>query len=69
MKGRVSTAVAILALASGLVACGADSAAPGGPTANWSSFGGDDKEQHYSALDQISADNVGKLGLAFSYDF
>ncbi|WP_180275755.1 PQQ-dependent dehydrogenase, methanol/ethanol family [Sphingobium sp. IP1] len=68
MKGRVSTAVAILALASGLVACGADSAAPGGPTANWSSFGGDDKEQHYSALDQISADNVGKLGLAWSYD-
>ncbi len=36
--------------------------------ANWTNYGGNDKEQHYSPLDQISEANIGKLGLAWSYD-
>jgi|CXWL01.1.fsa_nt_gi quinohemoprotein ethanol dehydrogenase len=36
--------------------------------ANWSSYGGDATENHYSPLTQISAENVSRLGLAWSYD-
>ncbi len=35
---------------------------------NWLSHGRDYGEQRYSPLDRISADNVGKLGLAWAYD-
>jgi len=38
------------------------------PGANWSSFGGDTSENHYSPLDQINDGNVGQLGLLWSYD-
>jgi len=38
------------------------------PGANWSSFGGDSSENHYSPLDQINDGNVGRLGLLWSYD-
>ena len=36
--------------------------------ANWSSFGGDDSENHYSPLNQINDKNVHRLGLAWYYD-
>jgi quinohemoprotein ethanol dehydrogenase len=71
MKGRVSALVAgaaILALAGGISSYSAQSAAPAAPTVNWSTYGGDDKEQHYSPLQEITEQNVGKLGLVSSYD-
>ncbi len=37
-------------------------------SANWLSYGKDYKEQRYSELDQINVGNVGKLGLAWSFD-
>lgn len=36
--------------------------------ANWTSYGGDQTENHYSPLTQITADNVSRLRLAWSYD-
>lgn len=36
--------------------------------ANWTHYGGDVSESHYSPLDDISAENVSRLGLAWSYD-
>ncbi|GAY21545.1 outer membrane protein assembly factor BamB family protein [Sphingobium fuliginis] len=62
----MAAGAALLALSTGVVSRSAESASPAG--ANWSSFGGDDKEQHYSPLAQIREQNVGKLGLAWSYD-
>ncbi|MBH1991302.1 MAG: PQQ-binding-like beta-propeller repeat protein [Sphingomonadaceae bacterium] len=69
MKLRFSTAIAglaMVAMTGGLVARTSSDIAQGG--ANWSSYGGSDKEQHYSPLTQITEANVGKLGLAWSYD-
>jgi len=37
--------------------------------ANWLAHGGTFLEQRYSALDQVNAGNVAKLGLAWSYEF
>lgn len=65
-RSAVVAGAAIVALAGGLAARSAQSAGPA--AVNWSSYGGDDKEQHYSPLQQISEQNVGKLGLAWSYD-
>lgn len=69
MKLRFSTTIAglaMVALTSGLVARTGGTAAPSG--SNWSSYGGDSNEQHFSPLAQITQANVGKLGLAWSYD-
>ncbi len=38
------------------------------PDTEWSKHGLGDDEQRFSALGQISADNIGKLGLAWSFD-
>lgn len=35
---------------------------------NWPAFGGAQDAQHYSPLDSISADNISRLGLAWSFD-
>ncbi len=35
---------------------------------DWASYGGDWTDNHFSPLTEINADNVGKLGLAWSYD-
>src|SRR5216684_2365405 len=35
---------------------------------NWAGYGGDENEQHYSALNQINDLNVSKLKLAWFYD-
>src|SRR5690348_4376277 len=35
---------------------------------DWISLGGNFKQQHFSSLSDISADNVASLGLAWSYD-
>ncbi|MGE0741196.1 MAG: PQQ-dependent dehydrogenase, methanol/ethanol family [Hyphomonadaceae bacterium] len=36
--------------------------------ANWTSYGGDSTENHYSPLTEINAENVNRLRLAWSYD-
>ncbi len=38
------------------------------PAADWPNFGGDGREQHYSALDQVNLENIADLSLAWSYD-
>ncbi|HKT77044.1 MAG TPA: PQQ-binding-like beta-propeller repeat protein [Sphingobium sp.] len=71
MKAGFSALVAgaaVLALAGGMVGRSAQSAAPAGASVNWSAYGGDDNEQHYSPIAQITEQNVGKLGLVSSYD-
>lgn len=55
-----------------LSSCGSDTPLPE-PTAisdadNWPQFGRTPGEQHYSPLDQINADTVSRLGLAWHYD-
>ena len=35
---------------------------------DWPNFGRDGSEQHYSPLNEITLDNVGKLSLAWHYD-
>jgi quinohemoprotein ethanol dehydrogenase len=71
---KVNIAGLIAGLASGALAAGpfiqsaATAGKSGGAEVNWSSFGGDDNEQHYSPLAQITQANVGRLGLAWSYD-
>src|SRR3569832_452659 len=61
MRPASLTLLAALAM---LVASGVAGAPDG---ADWPGYGGPD-ENHYSPLDQINADNVGKLGLAWHYD-
>jgi PQQ-dependent dehydrogenase (methanol/ethanol family) len=39
-----------------------------GEPQSWLTYGGTWAEQHYSALDQVDADNVAELGLAWSFD-
>ncbi len=69
--GCVMFAVSMfLALPSG---CGMQTTEPAVATttvegANWSSFGGDTSENHYSPLQQIDDGNIQRLGLAWSYD-
>ncbi len=78
-----ATAALALGLAGGLAGCG-ESAPEGSapPTEGvtddliaaaapeeWLSYGRDYGEQRFSPLDQINAENVGELGLAWSYDF
>ncbi len=38
------------------------------PSVDWQNFGGDGLEQHYSTLDQVNLDSVGRLRLAWYYD-
>jgi quinohemoprotein ethanol dehydrogenase len=37
--------------------------------AEWAVHGGTDAEQRFSPLDQVNTDNVGKLGLSWSFEF
>lgn len=80
MKRIGRAALAALAVL-GLAACGSEPAGPGlatdgvtdamlaaGNGEEWLTYGGDYAEQRFSPLDQINADNVGELGLAWSAD-
>jgi len=53
--------LAVLALASSCTMSGKQDE-------EWSTIGGTTDEQHFSPLEQINAENVGQLGLAWSYD-
>ena len=71
IAGRLLLLTGPLALA--LASCDSASSAPSeatalGDEANWPSFGRTPGEQHYSSLDQINTDTVGRLGLAWKYD-
>jgi quinohemoprotein ethanol dehydrogenase len=52
-------------LTSVLLACSAQAK----ESAEWAVHGGTDLEQRFSPLQQINADNVGKLGLSWSFQF
>lgn len=66
--------IGISLMLSFLVACGAanqrgqKSELPPVPDTQWSLHGNDIGEQRHSQLDQINLDNVGELGLAWSFD-
>ena len=72
LRNRLFAACAALALAScGTSGDGIDNEAllnAGADTANWITYGRDYSEQRFSPLDQINADNVGELGLAWYAD-
>ena len=41
---------------------------PPPPGRDWYAFGGDDSQDRFSPLSKVNADNIGQLGLAWSYD-
>src|SRR5688572_33130971 len=43
--------------------------APAGPTVQWRAYGGDDRTDRYSPLDQINRDNVKNLQVAWTWRF
>ncbi len=58
-----------LALVTALLIAGRTAAADINPGAGeWTNFGRDGSEQHYSALDEITLENINRLGLAWYYD-
>ncbi|OYU15693.1 MAG: PQQ-dependent dehydrogenase, methanol/ethanol family [Alphaproteobacteria bacterium PA4] len=80
---RTLASVSLLALAVTALATGAGNAASSGTPAfvtaqrladagkepgNWMTHGGTYAEQRYADLEQVTSANVGKLGLAWSYD-
>ena len=44
-------------------------AAPAGPTVEWKAFGGDERTDRYSPLDQITRENVKNLQVAWTWRF
>jgi quinohemoprotein ethanol dehydrogenase len=67
VKAGLAVGVAMLALA-GIGRSASPPAAGVVDGRDWYSFGGTDSADHYSSLRQISASNVSKLGLVWSYD-
>ena len=75
--GRGLTMLALIALTCGVGAChrkasGVDDArmlAAASEPENWIVNGGDLAGRHYSALKEINTETVGRLGLAWSFDF
>ena len=79
MNRLIKAALAIV-MVSGIVACDRSPPPPADtgvtdamlaspPQGEWLSYGRDLAEQRFSPLQQINAENVGELGLAWSYDF
>ena len=58
-----------LAMAAGLVVCGAAGSADSTDASQWTSVGRTSDEQRFSPLTQINKDNVTRLGLAWFADF
>jgi PQQ-dependent dehydrogenase (methanol/ethanol family) len=65
----VSVLGLIRAAAAALLLLAAGSCASESEDVDWPVHGGTPSEQRYSPLAQINADNVGRLGLAWSYEF
>jgi quinohemoprotein ethanol dehydrogenase len=59
----------LLAAAMTALALGQHSLAKEAANTEWPMHGGTDLEQRFSPLDQVNADNVGKLGLSWSFEF
>ncbi len=68
LKRGAALALGTACALAGLQGAGLAGKAPSPVRSDWHSFGGDSSEQHYSPLDQVNQTNVGKLGLAWSYD-
>lgn len=70
LRGAAITALVSLPLCAAVTMQSVAQAGPqaGALRADWTSFGGDSDEQHYSPLAQVNSGNVGKLGLAWYYD-
>jgi quinoprotein glucose dehydrogenase len=67
-RGHPTLALLLAAAALGLGACG--ERAPrdlSGPTAEWPEYGGDKGGLHWSALSQVTRENVGDLEVAWTY--
>lgn len=70
VKRRFAQVAGALALAFSVASCGSnggvdDSVEEG---RDWFTYGGGHEQLHYSSLDQINADDIGKLGLAWFHD-
>src|ERR1700679_3293573 len=63
LSRSIATAVALLGMSAVAL-----TAAVGASDTNWYSHGGSRDEGNYSVLDQINAQTVGRLGLAWSLD-
>src|SRR5262245_12306554 len=57
-----------LAVAAGVAAYSQSGLAATAKNVEWTQHGGNPLEQRYSALNQVTADNVGQLGLAWFAD-
>ena len=83
MHVRAGTSLVAVAFTLLLVSCSkpADKAAPGASAAQvdiyakagsagkeWLTYGGTYDEQRHSSLKQVNADNVGQLGVAWTYN-
>ncbi len=67
--GGLLAAAAVVTGAQGLASSAPQSTIDPTVTAtDWPGFGGDGREQHYSPLTEVSAQNVSKLGLAWHYE-
>jgi quinoprotein glucose dehydrogenase len=58
---------AATALVAALAACGAPEPVVRGPAAGWPAWGGDPGGSHWSALDEITPSNVGRLQRVWTY--
>ena len=65
MRPPIAAAVVILAVG-GVLAAGARQAAIS-PAGEWTHYGGNAGSQKYSPLDQITRDNVSRLGVAWRW--
>src|SRR5215471_10965288 len=59
--------VAGVAAVAGGPALSGEQTSPAAPTAQWRSYAGDLRNQHYSPLDQINAGNFGTLEIAWRF--
>jgi len=65
----VAKSLAIIVLVWAKIALGVDQASISNPGDQWLSYGRDYSEQRFSPLDQINADNIDQLDLAWSFKF
>lgn len=68
MRVTVRATAPLLALSLAFFGCKSGAPATSTDAADWPNFGRDGSEQHYSPLEEIALDNIGKLRLAWHYD-
>ncbi|KAF0186478.1 MAG: pyrrolo-quinoline quinone [Alphaproteobacteria bacterium] len=65
---RIAPFLVLAVLCAVLIGCGRRAGAPIGAGDDWTTPGGDAAKSHYSTLTDITPGNVGRLGLAWSFD-